>query len=109
MESEGPVLRMFEAHMKPGCAEKLLQNFATTSAEVVRSEPGNRGYILGRCVQGDENTVMFISVWNDLAAVKERFGDDWQVSYLPEGYADLIEKCSVRHFDMSKGWHVAGL
>ena len=33
-------------------------------------------------------------------------GDDWQVSYMPDGYADLIEECFVRHFDMSDGWHV---
>jgi len=109
MDSDGPVLRVFEAHTKPGCADKLLQNFATTSAEVVRSEPCNRGYFFGRCVQGGENTVMFVSVWKDLAAVKERFGDDWQTSYLPEGYEELIDECSVRHFDMRTGWHVAGL
>ena len=109
MDSDGPILRIFEAHAKPGCADKLLENFATTSADVVRSEPGHRGYFFGRCVQGGENTVMFVSVWKDLAAVKERFGHDWQNSYMPEGYADLIEECSVRHFDMSKGLHVAGL
>lgn len=52
MDPDGPVLRVFEAHTKPGCADKLLQNLATTSAEVVRSKPGNRGYIFGRCVHG---------------------------------------------------------
>ena len=53
-----------------------------------------------------ENTVVFVSVWKDLAAVKVRFGDDWQVSYMPEGYDELIDECSVRHIDMSDGWHV---
>ena len=55
----------------------------------------------GKCVQGGENIVMFVSVWEDLDAVKTRFGSDWQISYLPEGYGDLIEECSIRHFDMS--------
>lgn len=109
MNSDGPVLRVFEAHTKSGCADKLLQNFATSSADVVRNEPDNRGYFFGRCIQGGESTVIFVSVWKNLAAIKKRFGNDWQNSHLPEGYTDLIDECSVRHFDMSKGWHVAGL
>ena len=107
MDSHGPVLRVFEARAKPGCAEKLLESFATTSAEVVRREPGNKGYFFGRGLEGDENTVLFVSAWKDLAAVKERFGKAWQEAYLPEGYEDLIDACSVRHFDMRKGWHVS--
>lgn len=109
MKSDGPVLRVFEARTKPNCMEKLLQNFATTSAHVVLGEPGNRGYFFGRCVREDQNTVIFVSVWKDLAAVQDRFGDDWQVSYMPEGYDELIDDCSLRHIDLSQGWHVAGL
>lgn len=106
MSGNGPLLRVFEVRTKEGCAETLLKNFATTSAGVVQGKPGNQGYFFGRCVEGGENTVMFVSVWKDLDAVKARFGDDWQVSYMPEGYEDLIEDCFVRHFDMSEGWSV---
>lgn len=108
MTSKGPVLRMFEVRTKDGCADQLLQNFATTSADVVQGHPGNRGYFFGRCIQGAENTVMFVSVWDSIDAVKARFGDDWQVSYMPEGYEDLIESCFIRHFDMADGWNVVG-
>ena len=107
MDSHGPVLRIFEVRAKPGCAGKLLENFATTSAEVVRNEPGNEGYFFGRCLEGDEDTVLFVSAWKDLAAVKARFGEAWKEAYMPEGYEDLIEACSLRHFDMSGGWHVS--
>lgn len=109
MESGGPLLRIFEVRTKPGCAPKLLANFATTSAEVVRDEPGNRGYFFGECVDGGADRVMFVSLWENLDAVKARFGDDWQTSYMPPGYEDLIEDCSVRHFDMAGGWNVGDL
>ena len=109
MTTNGPVLRIFEVRAKEGCADTLIENFATTSADVVRGEPGNHGYFFGRCIQGGENVVLFVSVWQNLDAVKARFGDDWQVSYLPEGYEEFIEACSIRHFDMSTGWHVQGL
>ena len=106
MATKGPLLRVFEVHTKKGCADTLLANFATTSVDVVEGHPGNRGHFFGRCVQGGEDRVMFVSLWEDLDAVKARFGDDWQVSYMPEGYEDLIEDCSVCHFDMSEGWSV---
>lgn len=108
----GPILRIFEVRAKPGCADTLLKNFATTSADVVRGHPGNRGCFFGRCVagsndDGSKDTVIFTSVWDSLDAIKARFGSDWQVSYMPEGYDELIESCGVRHFDMSGGWDVS--
>ena len=108
MSQGGPILRVFEVRCKPGCCDQLLQNFETTSADVVRNEPGNRGYFFGKCIQGGEDTVIFVSVWRDLGAVKSRFGEVWQTSYLPEGYEDLIETCSIRHFDTGSGWQVDG-
>jgi len=48
----GPVLRIFEARTKPGRANELLENFASTSAGVVAGEPGNRGYIFGKVSPG---------------------------------------------------------
>ena len=107
MSDDGPILRIFEVKTKPGCADDLLKNFQTTSADVVRGKPGNQGYFFGQCVQGDEDVVMFVSIWQDLQAVKARFGKDWQESYLPDGYENLIETCSIRHFNMRSGWHAA--
>jgi len=102
----GPILRLFEVQSKPGCAAELVAKFATTSSDVVRHEPGNQGYFFGRGVDRDEDVVVFASVWRDLDAVKQRFGADWQRSFLPPGYEALIEDCSVRHIDLSAGWHV---
>ena len=109
MTIDGPVLRLFEVRTKEGCVDELIQKFATTSAQVVRDEPGNVGYFYGRIVESDDNSVIFASMWQDMDAVKDRFGGDWQSSYLPPGYEDLIDECTVRHFDLSSGWHVQDL
>lgn len=103
---QGPILRLFQVQARDGKAEELLAKFATTSADVVRQEPGNEGYFFGRGVAGDDGTVVFASLWKDLDAVKKRFGEDWQKSYLPSGYEAMIEECSVRHIDLSSGWHI---
>ncbi len=109
MSKTGPILRIFEVRTKAGCADKLLANFETTSADVVRGHAGNLGYFFGSSVERREDTVMFVSVWQNLDAVKTRFGEDWQKSYLPDGYENLIEECSIRHLDVGAGWHIDGV
>ncbi|NJN05242.1 MAG: hypothetical protein HC814_00880 [Rhodobacteraceae bacterium] len=86
--------------------DELLLKFATTSADIVRNKPENEGYFFGRSVAVNKDFAVFASFWKDLNSVKERFGEDWQSSFLPPGYEDLIEECSVRHIDLSAGWHV---
>ncbi len=102
----GPILRLFEVTPKAGCEAELLAKFATTSTQVVRGEPGNEGYFFGCEITTEGETVLFASIWRDLDAVEARFGDNWRVSFLPEGYEALIETCSVRHVDLSDGWHL---
>ena len=102
----GPIMRLFEARAKEGRGDELAQKFATTSVEVVRDKPGNEGFFFGQSVAGENDVFVFASVWKDLDAVKERFGADWQSSYLPAGYADMIDECSVRHFELGSGWRL---
>ena len=83
MPETGPVLRIFDVKVRHGQAEMLLQKFSTTSAEVVRNEPGNRGYFFGRGMLADAGRLVFASLWKDLDAIKWRFGEDWQASFLP--------------------------
>ena len=108
MKSDGPVLRLFEVQTRQGCVSELIDKFATTSAAVVRDEPGSLGYFFGRVIEKEGDSVIFASLWKDMTAVRNRFGENWQASYLPPGYEDLIAESSVRHFDLSSGWHVRG-
>lgn len=105
-ESGGPVMRLFQVKVKAGHAAELLSKFATTSAQVVKDEPGNAGYFFGKEIAADGNRLVFASLWKDMRAVKQRFGEDWQQSFLPEGYETFIEEHSVHHLDLSDGWFV---
>ena len=101
-----PILRVFEVTTKPNYASKMLENFASTSIKVVENEPGNLGYYFGQNINENENNVYFVSIWKDIDAVKERFGENWQESFLPEGYAEIIETHSLKHIDASFGWNI---
>ena len=102
----GPIMRLFEARIRDGYAESLMEKVATTSADVVRNEPGNAGYFFGQGVAADADRLVFVSFWDNLDAIKRRFGDDWQSSFLPEGYEEMIEEHAVRHIDLGNGWFV---
>ncbi|MEM7359916.1 MAG: antibiotic biosynthesis monooxygenase [Pseudomonadota bacterium] len=99
MKYQQAVLRVFQARPKAGKAQQLKDKFAQTSVSVVVGEPGNLGYLFGTDISSDQDELVFISLWESLNAVKQRFGDNWQASFLPEGYDDLIERCTVRHIE----------
>ncbi len=100
------IMRLFRVNAKKGCAPELIEKFATSTADVVQNEQGNAGYFFGQGIEVDQDIVMFASFWENLDAIKNRFGENWQVSFLPEGYEELIDECSVEHIDVSMGWHV---
>lgn len=100
----GSILRVFGARAKQGCADALVKKFATTSADVVRNQPGNQGYFFGKSLSDEGDVFVFISVWKDLASIRSRFGEEWESSYLPPGYAELIEECSIEHVALGRDW-----
>lgn len=99
MKLNNAILRIFEVRAKPGNAELLKQKLSDTSVSVVKDKPGNLGYFFGENIGSDENDLVFISVWEDLESVKSLFGREWEQSFLPEGYGEIIESCSIKHIE----------
>jgi len=97
MRFDHSILRIFEVRAKPGKADILKQKLSDTSVSVVNGKPGNLGYFFGENLSTDEHDLMFISVWNSLDSIKSHFGKDWEQSYLPEGYEEIIDHCSLKH------------
>lgn len=93
------ILRIFEVRAKQGMAGSLKQKLSDTSVAVVNGKPGNLGYFFGENVSTDKHDLMFISVWKDLDSIKSHFGKEWEESYLPAGYEEIIESCSIKHIE----------
>lgn len=100
----GSILRVFEARAKQGCADTLAKKLATTSVDVVRSQPGNQGYFFGKSISDENDVFVFVSVWKDLVSIKKLFGEEWESSFLPPGYSELIEECCIRHVVLGRDW-----
>ena len=93
------ILRVFDVRAKPGKAAILTQKLSETSVAVVQGKAGNLGYFFGENLSSDGSDLVFISVWKDLDSIKAHFGRNWERSYLPDGYEELIESCSIRHIE----------
>lgn len=94
-----PIIRVFRARARQGCESALAEKLATSSIEVVQGQPGFLGYLVAGPASESQREFIFASIWAD--AVKARFGEEWRVSHLPPGYAELIEECSVDHYHLT--------
>jgi quinol monooxygenase YgiN len=95
-----PIIRVFRARARQGCERALADKLATSSVEVVQGQPGFLGYLVAGPANERQHEFIFASIWTDADALKARFGEEWRVSLLPPGYAELIEECSVDHYHL---------
>ena len=102
LRSGVPILRLFKARARPNCESALAEKLATSSVQVVRNEPGFLGFVCAGPANNSDRDFVFASMWRDADAIKARFGHDWRVSFLPPGYAELIEECSVEHYQLTE-------
>jgi len=96
-----PIIRVFRARARQGCEGALAEKLATSSIEVVQGQPGFLGYLVAGPARDHQREFIFASIWADADAVKARFGEEWRVSHLPPGYAELIEECFVDHYHLT--------
>ena len=108
MKLNKAILRIFEVRAKPEKAALLKQKLSDTSVAVVKGKPGNLGYFFGTNLTAGENDLVFISVWKNLESVKSLFGEDWQESFLPEGYDQIIQSCSIKHVEFDGSLELPG-
>ncbi len=92
-------MRVFEVRAKPGCADELSTKLGHTSISVVQDKPGNLGYFFGKKTPSGDHDFVFVSIWKNLESVQTLFGADWEKSFLPPGYNEIIEECSIKHFN----------
>jgi hypothetical protein len=78
----------------------LADKLTTSSVEVVQGQPGFLGFLVAGPASELQHEFVFASIWTDRDAVKTRFGEEWRISLLPPGYAELIDECSVDHYHL---------
>ena len=102
LRSAVSILRLFRARAKVGSENALAEKLTTTSVQLVRDQPGFMGLLAAGPANDIDHDFVFATIWRDAEAVRAFFGEDWHVSLLPPGYSELIDACSVEHYELTE-------
>jgi quinol monooxygenase YgiN len=92
------IVRVFRARVLSGKQDQWQQQVEKHSVTWLSSQKGMLGYFPGKPL-GDERDFVMVSLWQDLASLKEAVGEDWSQSVLLEDEASLVEAVSVEHYE----------
>ncbi len=94
------LIRVFRAKPRPGMADELAQLIEEVSIPFVDGQPGLIARHTGRGFGATSDELVMISVWEDLDAMKNMTGENWESAVIPdEREAERIEECSVHHYE----------
>jgi transposase/quinol monooxygenase YgiN len=106
-EEAAVILRVFHARLKPGRRGAYERLCRTAMLPVMREAPGCLAARIGAVSERRPNDFVVVSVWKDVASVRDFVGEHWQEAIILPGEADLLAEVRVQHFDESYGSLVA--
>ena len=94
------IIRVFSARPKPGMADELAQLIEEVSIPFVDRQPGLLARHTGRGFGATGDELLMISVWENLDALKNMTGEDWESEVIPdERERERIEECFVHQYE----------
>ena len=94
------IIRVFRCTPRPGAVDGLENLAKEVSVPFVDSQPGLVARYTGRGIGGTGDELLMISVWENLDALKNMTGEDWESEVIPdERISELIEESSVRNYE----------
>lgn len=94
------IIRVFRARPKLGKAGELADLVKEISIPFVDGQPGLLARYTGRGIGSTGEEIAMITVWEDLNAMKNMTGENWESEVIPdEREAERIEECFVHHYE----------
>lgn len=94
------VIRVFRARTKPGAFEECARLAEEIAIPFVDGQPGLVARHTGKGIGATGEELIMISVWEDLDAMRNMTGDDWESAVMPdERIAELIEETFLHHYE----------
>jgi heme-degrading monooxygenase HmoA len=78
------IIRIFRARPHPGAADDLVRLAEEVSIPFVDAQPGLLTRYTGRGVGATGDELVMVSVWEDLDAMKNMTGEDWDNPVIPD-------------------------
>src|SRR5216684_823720 len=97
------IIRIFRARPQPGADEQLARLAEEVSIPFVDAQPGLVARYTGRGVGATGNELVMVSVWQDLDAMKNLTGENWDNPVLPDERLEPLIAESFLHVYESFG------
>ncbi len=93
------IVRFFRVQVRPGQLESWQEKVEKFSIPWLKAQRGLRAYYPGKPLTKDSREFSMTSIWQDMAALREAVGEDWQQVVLLEDEVNLVEEASVVHYE----------
>ena len=93
------IIRVWRGKVKPGMHEKLERLAKEQAMPSVSAQPGLLAQYVGRPIGGNSDEFVFISIWENLAALKRFAGEKWEEAVVLPDEKPLLSKSFVHHYE----------
>jgi heme-degrading monooxygenase HmoA len=94
------IIRVYHARPKPGVADELTRLAVEVAIPFVERQPGLVARYTGRGIGETGDELVMVSVWEDLNAMKNMTGEDWQSPVVPDERLEaLIAESFLEHYE----------
>ena len=93
------IVRFFRVRVRPGQLESWQEKVETFSIPWLKAQRGLCAYYPGKPLSEDSREFSMTSIWQDMAALQEAVGENWEEVVLLEDEASLVEEASVVHYE----------
>ena len=94
------IIRIFRALPQPGAADELARLAEEISIPFVDGQSGLVARYAGRGAGATGEELVMVSVWEDLEAMKNMTGDDWESPVIPDDRLEpLIAESFLHHYE----------
>jgi heme-degrading monooxygenase HmoA len=94
------IIRVFRARPQLGAADELVRLAEEVSIPFVDGQPGLVARYTGRGIGATGDELVMITVWEDLDAMKNMTGDEWESPVIPdERLEPLIAESFLHHYE----------
>jgi quinol monooxygenase YgiN len=94
------VIRVFRARPKAGASDECARLAQEVAVPFVDRQPGLVARYTGQGVGATGDELVMISVWEDIDALKNMTGDDWERAVIPDERLDeLIAETFLHQYE----------
>jgi heme-degrading monooxygenase HmoA len=92
------IIRVFRARVRPGKQAEFERFFRESALPYLRGRPGLLAQHVGRPLEPTAAEFVYVTVWEDLAALQAFAGEEWQAAHLLPEEVPLLQETLVDHY-----------